>query len=98
MHEKCRCLLTAISGLSLDSQVQLYFLIICHYMQKANSTGTVSSVHKHHIMKEVILHDIEACLLYTCRLALVARACHTDVWKAVDLDVTANTKFLSLID
>jgi len=97
MHEKCRCLLTAISGLTLDSQVQFHFLIICLYLQKTNSTGTVSSVHKCHIMKEVILHDVEASLLYTCRLVLMARACHTDVWKAVDLDVTANTKSLSLL-
>ena len=96
MHEKCSCLLTAISGLSLDSQVQFHFLIICRYMQKTNSTGTVSSVHKHHIMKEVILHDLETCLLHTCRLALMARACRTEVWKAVDLHVTANKKFLSL--
>ena len=97
MHEKCRCLLTAISGLTLDSQVQFHFLIICRYIQTTNSTGTDPSVHKYHIMKEVILHDIEACLLHTCRLALMARACHTDEWKAVDLDITANTKFLPLI-
>jgi len=97
MHAKCRCLLTAISGLTLDSQVQFHFLIICRYMQKTNSTGTVPSVHKYHIMKEVILHDMEAYLLHTCRLALMATACHIVVWNAVDLNVTANTKFLSLM-
>jgi len=92
MFEKCRCLLTAISGLALDSQVQFHFLIISRYLQKTNNTGTVPSVHKYHIMK-----DIEACLLHTCRLAFMTGACHTDVRKAVDLDVAANTKFLSLM-
>jgi hypothetical protein len=46
---------------------------------KGKQYSTVSSVHKYHIMKEVILHDKEACLLYTCRLALMATACRTDV-------------------